>query len=45
MYEVTFCDTGRTMNMTRMDAEDLLGKDDFELALNGYLPHIVVVEL
>jgi len=28
-----------------MDAEDLLGKDDFELALNGYLPHIVVVEL
>lgn len=45
MYEITFCDTGRTIRMSHIDAEDLFGRDEFSELRQGYSPNIVVVEL
>ena len=46
MYEITFTDTGRTMTIDHLDAEDFFGGtvEFMEIRL-GYHPHIVVVEV
>ena len=45
MYEITFTDTGRTMEMSHLDAEDLFGAEEFNELRQGYSPNIVVVEV
>lgn len=45
MYEVTSVDTGRTKYMTQAQAEAFFGKVEFKEILDGYLPHIVAVEV
>ena len=45
MYEITFIETGATAEVTYDEAIELLGEDDLDLALEGHLPHIVVVDI
>lgn len=45
MYEVTFIDTGRTERWSLRKCEKVFGAAEFREILQGYLPHIVAVEL
>jgi len=43
MWEIFFCDNGRTVEWSTAEAEDFFGKAEFEEIKQGYLPHIVAV--
>jgi|688.fasta_scaffold204851_4 hypothetical protein len=45
MYEITSVDTGKTIVMTRSEAEQMFGKNEFKEMLAGSLPHLIVVKL
>jgi len=45
MYEVTFCDSGKTEELTYDECVELFGEDEFQEVLAGHLPNIVAVDL
>jgi uncharacterized membrane protein (DUF373 family) len=44
-YEVTCCDTGKTVVLTLKEAVKKFGKNEFKEIVAGYLPHLIAVEL
>jgi len=44
-YEVTCCDTGKTIVLTHKEMVEKFGKVEFKEILKGYLPHLVAVEV
>lgn len=44
-YEITWIDSGKTVYWSKAKAEKHFGKAEFKEILEGYLPHIVAVEV
>lgn len=45
MFEITFIDNGKTIYLTYVEACDMFGAAEFDEIKQGYLPHIVCVEI
>ena len=45
MYEITYIETGNTETLTEKEAEKQFGKDEWQEVKQGYLPHIVAIEV
>ncbi len=44
-YEITWIETGYTTIMTTKQVQKEFGKDEWEEIRQGYLPHIVAVQI
>ena len=43
MWEVYFCDTGKTVYWSTRECHKFFGKDEFTEIKQGYAPHVVAV--
>ena len=45
VFEVTFCELGRTFEWTRSECEEHFGREEFLEVEQGHHPSVVAVEL
>lgn len=45
VFEVTFVESGRTVEWTRTECEEHFGREEFLEVEQGYAPHIVAVNI
>lgn len=43
--ELTFIDTGKTVEWTKEQCQEHFGVEEFDEILQGYAPHIVAIDL